>query len=114
MDIINNKDKNPETFWLIEKRAEITKPGNFLFKIDGNLGQKVWVHRRPDKYGREEVAAIDLELMFKQLKRAGGADVNLSLTNQQQVQARSRRLRIHRSRTKTNPQPYQAPRRVKW
>ena len=46
------------------KREEITKPGNFLFKFDSNMNGKIWVPRRPDSRGRDEVAAIDLELIF--------------------------------------------------
>ena len=74
MDIINKRGESPETLPVIEKRQEITKPGNIRFKFDGNLNRKVWVPRRPDKRGRDEVAAIDLELLFRinEKKRWGG------------------------------------------
>ena len=74
MDIINKRGESPETLPVIEKRPEIIKPRNIRFKFDGNLNRKVWVPRRTDKRGRDEVAAIDLELFFRinEKKRWGG------------------------------------------
>ena len=64
-DIINQVEKSPEFLRLIKRRQDITKPGNHRFKIDNNLNRNVWVHSRPDKRGRDEVVAIDSELLFK-------------------------------------------------
>ena len=65
MDIIKEREKSPGTLQIIEKQQEITKPGNHRVKFDSILNRKVWVPRRPDKKGRDEVAAIDFELGFK-------------------------------------------------
>ena len=65
MEIINKREKSPETFPLIERREEITKPGNLRFKFDRSLNRKVWIPRRQDKRGRDEEAAIDIELLFR-------------------------------------------------
>ena len=45
-DINNKRDKNPETFRMVEKRQEITKPGNIRFRFDSNVNQKVWVPQK--------------------------------------------------------------------
>ena len=65
MDIIIKREKSPETLRLIETCQEIPKPGNLWIKFDSNSNQKLWVARRLDKRGRSEVAAIDLELVFR-------------------------------------------------
>ena len=74
MEIVNKLEKSPETLWLIERRKEITKPGNLRFKYDSSLNRKVWVPQRPEKRGRDEVAGIDLELFFwnNEKNRLGG------------------------------------------
>ena len=61
MEIINKYGKNPDSLLLIERPKDNTKRGNFRFHIDSSLNRKVWVPRRPDKQGRDEVAVIDLE-----------------------------------------------------
>ena len=68
LEIIKNREKSPETLRLIERRKEITKPENLRFKFDSSLNRKVWVPRRPDKRGKDEVAAIDLELLFRNIE----------------------------------------------
>ena len=65
MDNINKEDKSPEILRLLEKRQEIIEPGNRRLNFDSNLYRKVWVPRRLDKRGRYEVAAVDLELLFR-------------------------------------------------
>ena len=65
LEILNRQDKSPETLQLIGRRKEITKPGNLQFKFDSSLNRNAWVPRRPDKRGRDEVAAIDLEFLFR-------------------------------------------------
>ena len=55
----------PATVWLIEKCQEIIKPGDLRFNFDSNFNRKVWVPRRPDKRGRDEVAVIDVEILFR-------------------------------------------------
>ena len=69
MKIKKKREKIPETLRLNEKRKEITKPGNLRFKFDSSLNKKVWVPRRPDKRGKDEVAEIDLELLFRNIEK---------------------------------------------
>ena len=69
MDMINRRNKSPKIFRLVEKRQKITKPGNLQFKFHSNLNRKVCLSRRLDKRGRDEVAAIDLELLFRNNKK---------------------------------------------
>ena len=69
MDIINKQDKSPEIIWLIEKRQEKTEADNLRFKFDSNFNRKVWVPRRPNEGGRDEVVAIDLGLLFRSKER---------------------------------------------
>ena len=74
IDKINKKIKRPEAAWLVEDRQNITKPENFRFNFDSNLNRKVWVPRRLDKKGRNEVASIDLEPLLRnnEKNRRGG------------------------------------------
>ena len=65
MDNFSKKEKSPEILRLRENLQEITKPGNLRLKYGSNSNQKVWVLRRPDKRGKDEVVAIDLELQFR-------------------------------------------------
>ena len=69
MDIINKQSKSPQTLRLTENRLEKTKPGNLQFSFDSNLTRDMWVPRRPDWRRRDEVFAIDLELLFKNKER---------------------------------------------
>ena len=80
MDVISKKDKSPETVLLIEKRQEITKHGDLRFKFNTDLNRKVWVPRRSGRGGRDEMAAIDLELLSKnnERNRWGGAYFKLN------------------------------------
>ena len=48
-----------------QKTSRDQKTGNLWLKFDNNSNQNVWVPRRPDKRGGDEVAAIDLELLFR-------------------------------------------------
>ena len=64
-DIINIRNRRRESLRLIKKRQKITKPSKLRFDLDSNLNRKVWVPRQPDKRGTVEVAAIDLELLFR-------------------------------------------------
>ena len=65
MDIINKKKKSPETVRLIGKRQNITKTETF-----GSFSTATWTERYgfPDDR-KEEVAAIDLELLFRNNKK---------------------------------------------
>ena len=69
MDINTKRDKSPETLRLIDKRKKILKLGNLRFKYGSNLNREVLVPRRPDKSGRDEIAAIDVEKLFRNNER---------------------------------------------
>ena len=62
---INKRKKSPEILRLWERLQEITKPGDVGFNFHSKLNQKVSVPRQPKKRGRDEVAAIDQELLFR-------------------------------------------------
>ena len=51
-DIIDKRDRSPETHRLVEKRKEFTKPGNLRFNFFSIVNRKVWVPRKPDKKER--------------------------------------------------------------
>ena len=68
MEIINKLEKSPETIQLNEKRKDITKHGNLRFKFDSSLNRNVWVPRRPDKRGRDEMATICLEFLLPKIE----------------------------------------------
>ena len=51
------------------KAAGNHKPKNFRFKFDSNLNRKVWVPRLLDKPWRDEGAAIDQEVLFRNTEK---------------------------------------------
>ena len=65
LGFINKREKSPETLRLIDRLKEIIKPGNHRFKFDSTIDRKVWLPQRPKKWGTDEVAGIDLELLFR-------------------------------------------------
>ena len=65
MEIINRRERSPETVRLIERCKQITKRGNLQFNFDSSSNRKVWVPQRPDKGGKDEEAAIDLDHLFR-------------------------------------------------
>ena len=71
LDINNRQDKSPKALRSIEKRQDKEKTGNFWFKLDTKPNQKVSVLKRLDKRRSDEVAAIHLELLFRNNKRNG-------------------------------------------
>ena len=85
VDNINNRDKTFETLQLIIRRHKITEPGNFGFKVNSHLNQEMWIPRQPDKRGRDEVAAVDLELVFKKMKRINGVEATFSSSSLERI-----------------------------
>ena len=69
MEFINKRQKSFETFRLFERRKEVTKRANLRFKFDSSLNRKVMVLQRPDKRGRDEVAAIDIQRFLRNYER---------------------------------------------
>ena len=65
MDIVNKREKRPETLRLNKRRKENTKPGRLRSIFDSSLNKKMWVPRQPDKRRRDQVAATDIEFLFR-------------------------------------------------
>ena len=65
MELINKRKTSSATLWLVERRQKVTKTGTLRFITDCNLNRKMCVSRQPDERRRDEVAAIDLELSFR-------------------------------------------------
>ena len=61
-------------YWNGWEIKEIMKPGNLRLKFDSNSHWKVWARRWPDKRGRDEGVAIDIELFLRnnEERRWGG------------------------------------------
>ena len=77
------------------------------FKFDRNLNRKVWVLRKPDKNGIDEVASIDIELLFrkKTISTDGVEDTSNSM-NRGQAQARRKTIKSSKS--------CQLPHKITW
>ena len=68
----------------------------------------MWVTRQPDKKGKDEMTAIDLELLFGNNERNNWGTVEFSsLTNQGQA-------RVQTGTDNNLPKMCRAPRKVKW
>ena len=72
MEIIRKRRKSPETFRLVERRLEISRPGTMRRKFDMNAQRQIWVTSRPNKRSREEIAEIDGELLNRANRFGGG------------------------------------------
>ena len=67
MEIIRRRNNSPETQKLVDRRAEIVKPGTMRVKRDSHGGEH-WIPRRPDANGRREVVEIDIRLGVRNKK----------------------------------------------
>ena len=72
MEIIRRRRKSPETFRLVERRLEISRPGTMRRKVDMKAQQQIWVLSRPNKRSREEIAMIADELLSRANRFGGG------------------------------------------
>ena len=61
MQIIQRREKSPETRRLVERRLEIARPGTMRRRYDQNAQRTIWVPSRPTKRSREEIADIDAD-----------------------------------------------------
>ena len=59
MQIIQRREKSPETRRLVERRLEIARPGTMRRRYDQNAQRTIWVPSRPNKRNREKIAEID-------------------------------------------------------
>ena len=63
MEIIQRREKSPETRRLVERPLEIARTGMMRRRYDQNAQRRIWVPSQPNKRSREEVAEIDGELI---------------------------------------------------
>ena len=71
MQIIQRREKSPETRRLVERRLEIARPGTMKRRYYQNAQRTIWVPSRPNKRSREEIADIDAQLI-QRANRLGG------------------------------------------
>ena len=90
-DVINKRNKSPETLQLVENQQELTKARNLWFQFHANFNREVWVPRRLDHWRRHEVASIELDLLLGTMGRTDGANENLNLFNRGQARAQRRK-----------------------
>ena len=112
IEIINERENSPETLQIIERRQEIAKRENHLFKFDSSLNRNVSVPQRLDKRGRDEVPEIDPELPFWNNEKNRWAEVTLSSTNRNSHLVTKNQ--VHRNKTQLNPNQYSAPKKARW
>ena len=72
MEIIQSREKSPETRRLVERRLEIARPGMMRRRSDQNAQRTTWVPSRPNKRSREEIAEIDGALIQRANRLGGG------------------------------------------
>ena len=65
MQIIQRREKSPETPRLIERRLEIARPGTMRRRYDQNAQRTIWVPSRQTKRIRKEIADIDGQLIHR-------------------------------------------------
>ena len=71
MQVIDRREKSPETRRLVEKRLEIARPGTMRRRYDKNAQRTIWVLSRPNKRSKEEIAEIDGQVI-QRVNRLGG------------------------------------------
>ena len=72
MQIIQRREKSPETRRLVERRLEIARPGTMRRRYDQTAQQTIFVPSRPNKRSREEIAEIDGQLIPRANRLGGG------------------------------------------
>ena len=63
MEIIQRRNKSPETSRLVELRNALSKPGTLRRRYDPHTQRTIVAPTRPNKRSREEIAEIDAELL---------------------------------------------------
>ena len=63
MEIMQRREKSPESRRLVERRLEISRPGMMGRRYNQNAQRTIWVPSRPNRRSREEIAEIDGELI---------------------------------------------------
>ena len=79
MQIIQRREKSPETRRLVERRLEIARPGTMRRRYDQNAQRTIWVPSRPTKRSREEIADIDGQLIQRANRLGEATDSSKNL-----------------------------------
>ena len=66
MNIINRREKSPETTNLVKRRIELARPGAMRPQWNKNLGREIYIPRRPEEDERREIKRIDIQLKRKE------------------------------------------------
>ena len=85
MQIIQRREKSPETRRLVERRLEIARPGTMRRRYEQNAQRTIFVPSRPNKRSREEIAEIDGQLI-QRANRLGGGYQPLQTIREEQEQ----------------------------
>ena len=72
MDIIQGKNKSPETRRLVELRNALSKRGTLRRKYDPLTQRTIFAPSCPNKRSREEIVEIDAELLQRRNRLGGG------------------------------------------
>ena len=64
IDIIR-RNNSPETKRLVEQRNALSRPGTQRRRFDHQTQRTVFAPSRPNKRSREEIAEIDVELIWR-------------------------------------------------
>ena len=69
MKIINRRDNSPETQELVERRIELTRPGQLRHHWHKKPQREILLPRRPEDVERKEIKHIDIRLRRKEENR---------------------------------------------
>ena len=85
MESSNRRNKSRKKFLKVERRQDITKHRNIGFNVDSKLHRKVYVPRRLEKRGRDEVVSFDLKLLFRGNEKNQWREVNFESNEQMTI-----------------------------
>ena len=66
MKIINRRDSSPKTNELVERKIELTKPGQMRYSWHKRLETEILLPRSPGDTDRKEIKRIDMQLRRKE------------------------------------------------
>ena len=109
LQICKKKPGDSSVNWKTQRDYQTQKAS---FKFDSNLNRKVWVLRRSDKWGRDEVAEIDLKLVFWSDEKNRWAEATLSSMNWNPVLVKKNQ--VHCNKTQLNRNQHPATKKLRW
>ena len=65
-EIINRREKSPETAELVTRRKELARPDAMRPQCNRNLGREIYIPRRPEENKSREIKLLDLQLKRKE------------------------------------------------